>query len=533
MKNLYQLLFAFATCFIGVSGIAQVPVYSSLPSAPSTVYLDFDGQYVEGTAWNYNGPLTLGPSGMTSDQITEIFNRVSEDYRPFNVNVTTDSVAYWNTTAIQRMRVIITVTSSWYGAAGGVSYIGSFTWGDNTPCFVFSALLNYKAKSVAEAASHEVGHTLGLNHQSAYDINCSKVTEYNPGNGSGEIAWAPIMGYAYSRNLTLWHNGTNPYGCSNFQNDLDIIAGGANGFTYRTDDHSNNADNFATALNFSSNQFDAGGIIETDTDKDVFKITIPASGNFHLEAIPYNIGAGNTAADLDMKVELMNGTQTVVETYNPDMLLNATIDTALQPGTYYLRVQGVGNVYAPEYASLGSYTLKGTFTPAVILPLRRLELRGNNNNNKHHFDWIVDADETLTSQMLEVSTNAINFQKLSVLDTKTRSYSYVPGADNVYYYRLQVGFNNNTQYYSNIIALKNTNANNQPRISGNLVHSSINITAPLPFAYTIVDYSGRTVAKGNLIQGFNTISTSGFSNGMYMIQLGNGREQYADKFIKQ
>jgi hypothetical protein len=137
MKFQFHLLFAFLFMLAARSSHAQSTTYNSLPSASAVIYLDFDGQFVDGTMWNYNGPLTLGPSGMTDAQILEIFERVSEDYRPFNVNVTTDSTKYFSAPATKRMRVIFTVSSSWYGNTGGVSYIGSFTWGDNTPCYVF------------------------------------------------------------------------------------------------------------------------------------------------------------------------------------------------------------------------------------------------------------------------------------------------------------------------------------------------------------------------------------------------------------
>jgi hypothetical protein len=75
-----------------------------------------------------------------------------------------------------------------------VSYVGSFTWGDDTPGWVFSGLLNNNIKYIAEAVSHEAGHTLGLQHQSNYDAECTKTSEYGQGQGTGEISWAPIMG---------------------------------------------------------------------------------------------------------------------------------------------------------------------------------------------------------------------------------------------------------------------------------------------------------------------------------------------------
>src|SRR5665213_3050292 len=66
-----------------------LPMLSSFPSAQATIFLDFDGQYVQSSLWNGGNPLNCAPSGLTDAQIVEIFNRVSEDYRPFNINITT------------------------------------------------------------------------------------------------------------------------------------------------------------------------------------------------------------------------------------------------------------------------------------------------------------------------------------------------------------------------------------------------------------------------------------------------------------
>jgi len=265
MKNLIR-----SSCFVGILcasaliASSQVPILESYPSAAPTIYLDFDGQTVSGTSWNVSGPIYCGASGLSTAQMTEVFNRVSEDYRPFTVNVTTDSTKYWSAPANKRVRVIITVTSDWYGSAGGVAFVNSFTWGDNTPCFVFSALLNYNTKNISEASAHEAGHTLGLRHQSVYDVNCVKTAEYNPGIGSGEISWAPIMGVGYSRNLTTWYNGPNSISCTTIQKDLDVITGGTNGITYRSDYTSNS---LGTAINqaFSNDQFTANSILVKNT----------------------------------------------------------------------------------------------------------------------------------------------------------------------------------------------------------------------------------------------------------------------------
>src|SRR5215468_4708306 len=119
MKNLSRsaCLVAFLCTSASFSN-SQVPILNSYPSAAPTIYLDFDGQTVSGTSWNVSGPIYCGPSGLSSNQMTEVFNRVSEDYRPFTINVTTDSTKYLSAPANRRMRVVITVTSDWYGASG-------------------------------------------------------------------------------------------------------------------------------------------------------------------------------------------------------------------------------------------------------------------------------------------------------------------------------------------------------------------------------------------------------------------------------
>ena len=90
------------------------------------------------------------------------------------------------------MRVILTVTHEWYGSAGGVAFVGSYSWGDDTPCFVFSGLLGYNVKNISEATAHEAGHTLGLYHQASYDANCVKTSDYHYGQGAGEIGLSLI-----------------------------------------------------------------------------------------------------------------------------------------------------------------------------------------------------------------------------------------------------------------------------------------------------------------------------------------------------
>jgi hypothetical protein len=161
----YLLLFALV---FSINAFC-IPKLNSFPAASATIYLDFDGHNVNSAVWNNGVAFTCLPAGMSDIQITEVFNRVSEDYRPFNINITTDSTVFYAAPLAKRIRVVVTPTSAWYTGVGGVSYVGSFTWGDDTPCFVFCDRLGPNIpKMVAECCSHESGHSVGLSHQSKY-----------------------------------------------------------------------------------------------------------------------------------------------------------------------------------------------------------------------------------------------------------------------------------------------------------------------------------------------------------------------------
>jgi hypothetical protein len=533
MKNLFRTISVVLLLNFACTVHAQVPVLNSHPSSVSTLFLDFDGHTVSGTSWNGVNDIICAPSGLTSDQITEIFNRVSEDYRPFDLNITTDSSKFLAAPVNQRTRVIITVTNDWYPGVGGISFIGSFTWGDDTPCFIFSAALGYRPKYISEAVSHEAGHTLGLYHQAVYDQNCNLVSGYNYGNGAGEIGWAPIMGVGYYQNMTLWNNGPNPYGCTETQNDLTVITTN-NGFGFRTDDFANTF-NAAPVTNFVNNQFSLNGIIEKSTDEDIIKFTVPVDGKFKLDAIPYNVGANNSGSDLDLQVTLYNNSQTQLNVYNPDATLSLVIDTTLVAGTYYAKIEGKGNQYAPDYASIGSYSLQASFIDnSTPLPLRQLELAGKQDGNKHDLTWLIEADEQVVNQTIEVSTNGHDYAVLATPSADARSYSYTPVAAETVLYRLHVAFDNGKEYYSNIVSLHQSMALVKPQLKGNITAgSNLYVNSPGNYTFHVTDLSGKITAKGKLVSGTNAVNTAVTAAGMYFISFTNGKEQWTEKFVKQ
>jgi len=534
MKNLYKSVLMI----IALSGTlitnSQVTDLNSYPSASAVILLDFNGYAVSGTIWNTSGAFTCNSSGLSDAAITEIFNRVAEDFRPFNINITTNEAKYNSAPFNKRMRVVITTSYEWYSSgAGGVACVNSFTWGDNTPCFVFSSLLGYDIKTVAEACSHEPGHTLGLRHQSSYDANCVKTSDYNWGQGTGEIGWAPIMGGSYYQNMTLWNSGPNSLGCNVIQDDLSVITKAANGFGYRTDD---NTDAYATAtpVTFnSSGQATISGVIEKTDDKDLFKITLPTFSRLQLDAIPYNVGTGNSGSDLDLQVEVLDASYASIGTYNPGNLLSSVIDTFINAGTYYMRIDGKGNIYAPEYGSLGSYSLQATYSDATLLPIRRLELRGRLDGDMHTLNWLIDADEHVMKQVIEVSNNGINFTPLEQPNNILRNYSYHPLDTRPLLYRMHVTFDNLKEYYSNVIAIRQGKAV-KPQLVGNTISgNNVTVSSPANYYYQIIDQSGRMLSKGTVEKGYSSVGLGSINTGIYIIRFTDGEQQWSEKFIKR
>jgi hypothetical protein len=529
MKKLSALTTLVLALLLSAASFA-VPKLNSYATATATLFLDFDGHYVLYPFWNGGAPINCAPAPMTATQITEAFNRTAEDFRPFEINVTTDSTVFLAAPVNQRIRIIITPTSAWYQGVGGVAYIGSFTWGDDAPAFVFCDRLGpNNPKMVGECCSHESGHTLGLSHQSKFGADCNNpIEQYNSGAGTGEPGWAPIMGNSYYKNMSNWNNGPMPNGCTYMQDNLSVIST-QNGFGYRADDYAETMDAATTAL--GAGNFTMEGIITTTTDKDAFKFTKAQTGNFYLTAIPFNVGANYVGANLDIKIQLYSNTGTLINTYDPSSTMSVTIDTTLNAGTYFLMVDGAGNLNIGEYGSLGIYTLNGV---SSALPISSVALTGNTGNNKHHLNWNIIANEPIKEIEVEACTDAINYKKITTIAGNAIQFSYTPLQNCTMYYRLKVTPVISQSVYSNTVILKEINAaaNNIFKVS-TFIKRAITVNASVPYQYLLSDINGRIIHKGNAVAGFNSINISNQPNGIYIIQLYSNNYRQTERIIKQ
>ena len=350
---------------------SQTFLMHSLPDSNRVIYLDFDGHTVSGTAWNnsYGDPI-VSPAYSTDsdrstfsntelDRIQRIWQRVAEDFAPFDVDVTTEDPGQAAITRsssgddVYGTRVVITVDDFAGCDCGGFAYVGVFDNVSNylKPAYVF----NTSEVGVAEAASHEVGHNLGLSHDGT-----TTGTSYYKGHGSGATGWAPIMGVGYYQSLVQWSKGEY-LNANRTQDDIQIIQN--NGALLMTDDHSD-VETGATSLDSTTDgttvTLSGEGLIERRTDIDVFQF-LSGSGDFSI-----NVNPASLSPNLDIQAELYDDLGSLIASSNPADSLPASInETGLPAGEYFLMVEGIGKgdpvgTGYSDYGSLGVYSISGS-----------------------------------------------------------------------------------------------------------------------------------------------------------------------------
>lgn len=358
----------------------------SRPGAQRVIYLDFNGQLITGTGWNdvYNGGAAFTAeafdldgnastfSNGEMDVVQSVWIRVAEDYAPFDVDVTTEEPPE---AAIDRQsagdqqfgtRVLITNTTTVYSVCncGGSAFLNAFdeigTHSYRQPAMIFQRGLggaSASGKNIAEASTHEAGHTLGLSHDG------TATDPYYLGHGP----WAPIMGVSYFRPISQFSAGEYA-GANNTQDDFAVMQ--SHGAPLRPDDH---GDTLATATNLGVGpNYNSAGVISTRVDTDVFALQLTAFP-VAITALPAIFGP-----NLDIRLDLLNSAGTVVATSDPPATMsgpdaatglsasiNYTVPTA---GTYYIRIDGVGfanpsSTGYSDYGSVGAYTLSAASGP--------------------------------------------------------------------------------------------------------------------------------------------------------------------------
>lgn len=369
-----------------------VPLLESLPGATEVIYLDFDGEVVTDPLWASGStiiaePAEINGTPISQAQINQVWQYVSEDFRPFRVNVTTNVARYNNAQVGRRMRCIITPTSDAGPGTGGVAYRDSFSeagtgfFSANIPCWAF---VDGSTIHQALVISHEIGHTLGLAHQGLaawtdpVDQRTLPYQEYYAGHGTGPASWGPIMGNPYFRNFTQWSRGEffrayrGPTAAVSLrQDDTALIGRAANHFGLKTDDVGGTTGTSRLVSGNLLGNINDSGLIHTNGDADFFRFN-SAGGALNVTATPIP-----AAPNLKIRLQLRDADDNIVAESNPPNNVTASISRNLTVGTWYLVVLS-GETGTPlenpptgftTHGSLGDYTLTGNFPPLPALPL--------------------------------------------------------------------------------------------------------------------------------------------------------------------
>ncbi len=314
------------------------------------IYLDFDGEtcnYIEFTGTTT--PFTAQPSALGTG-IYGVLAEVQEAYSPFQVTVTLDVNVYLAASNGRRSRCIIgRGLTPTLGYTGGVSFVGTALWTPDLPCFVLEDNLGTNVRNVALAVAHEVGHTLGLHHQSDYNTSCTQLNLYHPGigNASGVYeSWGPIMGAPYNSAIRTWSWGATEYGCNSIENNFSIIT---TNVPYKVDVDPNSIP--ANQLTPGYRAITAGtssiiyGVLEQPGDFDVIRFTTPPSSrSFSLQM---------TNADAQVDLYLKNSP--IASSYSYVATYNATNNCSIINQAFTIPVGKIGGLFVIRGAAASPY----------------------------------------------------------------------------------------------------------------------------------------------------------------------------------
>ena len=364
-----------------VTGIGMRPVINadqvfklhSNPSSKKIIYLNFKGKKISGTAWNvnYNNNAEWVAKGFSQDAdfgnftkteleiIQSVWQRVAEDFVAFEIDVTTEQPsadALDRTNAADKeygTEMLISADPVIFNACkcSGLAYLSSFDMigtehAANQPGWVFTLGVGDNPKYIAEAVTHEAGHTLGLSHDGTTS------SAYFAGNNG----WAPIMGVGFYQPVTQWSKGEYP-SANNLEDEYKVMA--SHGVDLRPDEDKNSFDT-ARSLKFGQK---IGGIIDSPADQDYFVFTVPNSGEFTVNALPATF-----SPNLDIDLTIYEGTTNKILYANPPLkVVNNDIADGLSASVtgkfasnkkYYVVIAGTPistDAKTTKYGSIGTY----------------------------------------------------------------------------------------------------------------------------------------------------------------------------------
>ena len=346
-------------------------------SSKKILYLNFKGRQITNTSWNanYNHDNAWFANGFSQDSdyskfnvtemevIQSVWQRVADDYAPFDIDVTTQEP-----TADQINRtdasdkeygteVVISSDTVIFNSCkcSGLAYLGAFDLIGkdhiyNQPAWVFTQGVGDNPKYIAEAITHEAGHTFGLSHSG------TDSSSYY----SGLQGWAPIMGVGFYQPLTQWSKGEYP-SANNNEDAYSLML--KHGLTLRNDEDSNTAES-ARTLKLNDR---IGGVITSPSDVDYFAFTVNNTDNYTIKALPATFSPN---LDINLRVFDASNMSLISENNPPLKIINNDVADGMSASytgkfvaqkKYVIAISGSKITVAnssSNYGSVGTYQIQ-------------------------------------------------------------------------------------------------------------------------------------------------------------------------------
>lgn len=371
----------------------------SRKGAAMVIYLDVDGfVWGPGTWWdtsfpsvapNLEGRVSRGfdrdgdPTTFTTSErqdVIDIWSGLAEDFAVFDVDVTTEVPTGADAEVYNRNGALALVLTDEElqkaCSCGGIAHLDAISKAapDVRPALNFARFspdVTTENYDIAEIAAHELGHNFGLVHDG------TSTDEYY----SGMANWSPIMGAGRGAGIVTWSAGGYPDSKTRAPqySDDDFVTIAR--FAPLLADDVGDTIETATDLQTSGASLRVMGLINSAADKDVYRIVVPpgSTGTWTID-----INSMSAQPNLDPELQLLDSTGGVIATSNPRVAigrqwgvikngLDASITFPAIPGTYFARIDGVGQDSIADATGYSDYGSVGNFQLQVGTPLPSVE----------------------------------------------------------------------------------------------------------------------------------------------------------------
>ena len=414
---------------------------SSLPGAPVTVYLDFDGHTEADSDWTTarldgsGAPIDTpvfdqdGSAAFTqaeTDLIEEIYERVAEDFRPFSINVTTVEPGSFRNS--QELLISVGGDGSWSSPNFPVvspqpnrALSGSFSDpAQPQTAFVFPTEYDMPTgqlgKNLAAGISETVAVAMGLEvHENPDDSRLL-----------GDADTGPILGDGTASLRDIWFraNGAS----TAIQDDLAAIVASATTVDFRSDDHGDQAtDASATPFVVGPGDEILTGVIGQNDDVDTFVfVTAATTADITVTGLDLTGRFGpnspaNPGANLAPSISLLDANGTELATAGDISSISAAINSTIPQGVYFLQVSN-----RSEYGNLGAYTVTVSgvdVLPSIRNPIVRNSLSSAPTNLYLSFAGDVISDQNILADRIDGGSGNVT---IPAYDSDGDSTTYSP-----------------------------------------------------------------------------------------------------------